>query len=112
MPEFPEEVRCVAIEGPPEVMEEVRAAVIWGYVRLAHGGLEVGGLLLGRMDGGTLHIAAIWWGWRSCWSRPLASQGWKALCHSGGTIPTLAAAWSCRIVTLRFTIAGFPKLGK
>ena len=48
----------MAIEGPPEVMEEVRAAVIWGYVRLAHGGLEVGGLLLGRMDGGTLHIAA------------------------------------------------------
>ena len=52
-------------EGAPEVMEEVRAAVIQGYFRLARGGLEVGGLLLGRRDGGTLHIAA---------SRPIPCQ--------------------------------------
>ena len=46
-------------------MEEVRAAVTHGYFSLARGGLEVGGLLLGRRDGGTLHIAA---------SRPILCQ--------------------------------------
>ncbi len=65
MPEFNEGVRCLAIEGAPEVMEEVRAAVTHGYFSLARGGLEVGGLLLGRRDGGTLHIAA---------SRPILCQ--------------------------------------
>jgi proteasome lid subunit RPN8/RPN11 len=39
-------------------MEAVRAAVIDGYFRLVRGGLEVGGLLLGRRDGETLHVAA------------------------------------------------------
>lgn len=58
MPEFNEGGRCAAIEGAPEAMEAVRAAVIQGYFSLARGGLEVGGLLLGRRDGGTLHIAA------------------------------------------------------
>lgn len=48
----------MAIESAPEVMEEVRAAVVHGYFSLARVGLEVGGLLLGRRDGGTLHIAA------------------------------------------------------
>lgn len=48
----------MAIESAPEVMEEVRAAVVHGYFSLARVGLEVGGLLLGRRDGGTLHITA------------------------------------------------------
>lgn len=55
----------MAIEGAPEVMEEVRAAVTHGYFSLARGGLEVGGLLFGRRDGGTLRIEG---------SRPILCQ--------------------------------------
>ncbi len=39
-------------------MEAVRAAVIDGYSQLTRGGLEVGGVLFGRRDGETLHVAA------------------------------------------------------
>jgi proteasome lid subunit RPN8/RPN11 len=65
MPEFNEGGRCLAIECTPEVMEQVRAAVVDGYYRLVRGGLEVGGLLLGRRDGETLHVTA---------SRPIPCQ--------------------------------------
>ena len=58
MHELNEGGRCLAIECAPEVMEAVRAAVIDGYFKLVRGGLEVGGLLLGRREGETLHIAA------------------------------------------------------
>jgi hypothetical protein len=37
----------LTIEYPLEVMEEIRAAVCDGLRRLAHGGLEVGGVLFG-----------------------------------------------------------------
>ena len=65
MPESNEGGRRLVIECAPEVMEAVRAAVIEGYFRLVRGGLEVGGLLLGRRDGETLHVAA---------SRPIPCQ--------------------------------------
>jgi proteasome lid subunit RPN8/RPN11 len=65
MPEFDEGGRYLTIECAPEVMEEVRAAVVDGYFRLVRGGLEVGGLLLGRRDDGTLHVVA---------SRPIPCQ--------------------------------------
>jgi len=58
MAEFDEAGCFLAIECTPEVMEEVRAAVVDGYLKLVRGGLEVGGLLLGRRDGETLHITA------------------------------------------------------
>ncbi len=48
----------VAIEYSAETMEAIRTAVVDGLYKLAKGGLEVGGLLLGEREGGTVRILA------------------------------------------------------
>lgn len=53
------------IDFSADAMEAVRAAVVEGYYKLARGGLEVGGVLFGRLDEHGVRIAA---------ARPIACQ--------------------------------------
>jgi hypothetical protein len=46
------------VEISRRVLEEIRAAVARGFLVLAHGGMEIGGLLFGRRAGGHLRITA------------------------------------------------------
>jgi proteasome lid subunit RPN8/RPN11 len=60
---------ALSIEYLPNVLEEIRAYTTDGFNRIRHGGIEVGGILLGARDGDRIRI-----------------QGWRALdCeHAGG----------------------------
>lgn len=47
-----------AIGYPLAVMEEIRRQAVDGFNSFGHGGLEIGGVLYGTREGGTLRIAA------------------------------------------------------
>ncbi len=59
------DVSTLRIEYSAEAIEAVRTAAVEGLYKLARGGLDVGGLLLGRKDGDILHILG---------SRPIACE--------------------------------------
>jgi proteasome lid subunit RPN8/RPN11 len=55
----------LAVEYSSAVMQDIRAAVMDGYYKIPHGGIEVGGVLYGRARGGVVRIEA---------HRPLACE--------------------------------------
>jgi hypothetical protein len=64
-PRLPPAASPITIEYADAVMEGVRAAVVDGLYKLSRNGLEVGGLLLGQVDGATVRILD---------SRPIACE--------------------------------------
>ncbi len=55
----------LAVEYSKAVMQDIRAAVMDGFYKIPHGGIEVGGVLYGRSDGNLVRIEAF---------RPLACE--------------------------------------
>jgi hypothetical protein len=64
MPDARQEGRGRIIECTPEAIQAIHAAVMTGYFQFVRGGLEVGGVLFGRVEGETVHVMA---------SRPIAA---------------------------------------
>ncbi len=58
MPDVRHEGRGRTIECTPKAIQAIHAAVMTGYFQFVRGGLEVGGVLFGRIEGQTIHVMA------------------------------------------------------